>query len=243
MKKGTLKQILLITDGCSNTGEDPVAMATRAQQKGITVNVIGVLDDKMTETPKGLDEVNQIATAGGGVSRIVYPNVLTQTVQMVTRQAMTHTIQGFLNKELQQILGEDKEITDLEPEKRGEVMEVVEEFGETCDLEVVILVDTSASMTRKLETVKEALLDLSMSLTARIGENAFSLSRFPGNGQEVENILDWSPDLSKIANIFPRLTTGGITPTGPAIRSAVYDFSRRQLPTAKRIDANYIDEA
>ena len=27
MKKGTIKQILLITDGCSNQGEDPSAMA------------------------------------------------------------------------------------------------------------------------------------------------------------------------------------------------------------------------
>ena len=44
MKTGTLKQILLITDGCSNQGEDPIAMAALAKEHGITVNVIGVME-------------------------------------------------------------------------------------------------------------------------------------------------------------------------------------------------------
>ena len=34
MKTGTLKQILLITDGCSNQGEDPIAMAALAKELG-----------------------------------------------------------------------------------------------------------------------------------------------------------------------------------------------------------------
>ena len=42
-------------------------------------------------------------------------------------------------------------------------------LGETVELEVLILVDTSASMKQKLPTVKEALLDLSLSLNARSG--------------------------------------------------------------------------
>src|SRR5690625_7653987 len=83
---------------------------------------------------------------------------------MVTRQAMTQTLQGFVNKELQQILGSGQTLEDLNPEKRGEIMEVVEDLGETSDLEVLVLVDTSASMRHKLETVKEALIDLSVSL-------------------------------------------------------------------------------
>ncbi|GAB6891507.1 hypothetical protein JCM14450A_25130 [Geobacillus stearothermophilus] len=47
MRKGTLRQILLITDGCSNHGEDPAAMAALAREQGITVNVIGVLDPRV----------------------------------------------------------------------------------------------------------------------------------------------------------------------------------------------------
>ena len=54
MKNGSLKQILLLTDGCSNKGEDPSATAALAYQQGITVNVIGILEDDQTESPDGL---------------------------------------------------------------------------------------------------------------------------------------------------------------------------------------------
>ena len=58
---------------------------------------------------------------------------------------------------------------DLPPEKRGEVMEVVDELGETVELEVLILVDTSASMKQKLPTVKESLLRLISKLKCKNG--------------------------------------------------------------------------
>ncbi|MBB6455260.1 Ca-activated chloride channel family protein [Salirhabdus euzebyi] len=225
MKKGTLKQILLITDGCSNQGEDPAAVSALAMQQGISVNVIGVLDDDQSEQPEGLQEVEEIASAGGGVSRIVYAKALSQTVQMVTRQAMTQTLQGVVNKELQEILGSEKSMEDLPPEKRGEVMEVVEDLGETSNLEVLVLVDTSASMSNKLPTVKESLEDLSLSLNARTGNNTFSIYTFPGKKQHVKEVMSWNPDLSNISSVFPKLTSGGITPTGPALREVIYKFN------------------
>jgi len=242
VKKGTLKQILLITDGCSNTGEDPKATAALAYQQGITINVIGILEDGKGN-PESLQEVEEIALAGGGMSRIVYQETLAQTVQMVTRQAMTQTIQGFINKELEQILGEGQTVEDLAPEKRGEVMEVVEDMGETCGLEVLVLVDTSASMSDKLETVKDSLIDLSISLSARMGENRFSIYQFPGRNEEVEKVFDWSPKLDGIAEIFPKLKMGGITPTGPAIREAMYEFGKDRLTRSLRRDARRIEEA
>lgn len=116
MKKGTLKQILLITDGCSNKGEDPSVTAALAQQQGIAVNVIGILDDDQTEEPEGFQEVEDIANSGGGLSQIVYKQALSQTVQMVTKQAMTQTIQGFVNQELKQILGPEQNLEEIEPE-------------------------------------------------------------------------------------------------------------------------------
>lgn len=228
LKKGTLKQILLITDGCSNKGEDPSAIAALAFEQGITVNVIGILDD-YSEEPSGLKEVEDIALSGGGVSQIVYKETLSQTVQMVTKQAMTQTIQGVVNKELKQILGQEQALEEMNPEQRGEIMEVVEDLGETIDLEVLVLVDTSASMGDKLETVKESLIDLSISLNARMGQNRFSIYRFPGRKQDIEKILDWSPQLNSISSVFPKLTSGGITPTGPAIRGALYQFGKKSL--------------
>jgi|SRR5690625_2607452 len=229
MEKGTLRQILLLTDGCSNSGESPVKNAAIANENGITVNVIGVLNDNQTEIDNGFLEVEKIAEAGGGISQIVYKEDLSHTVQAVTRQAMTQTLQGFVNKELSNIFGNQQTMEEIEPEKRGEVMEVVEDLGETCNLEVLILVDTSASMHDKLLTVKEALIDLSINLHARTGENNFAIYQFPANQKTIGSIHDWSPELDSISVIFPKLVTGGVTPTGPAIREAMYQFSKIEL--------------
>ncbi len=227
MSKGTLKQILLLTDGHSNQGEDPVAIAALAQEQGITVNVIGVVDnDHLNE--KGIEEIEAIALAGGGVSQVVYAKQLAKTVQLVTRKAMTQTIHGVVNKELQQILGERHELEDLSPEKRGQVMEVVDELGETMNLDVLILVDTSASMGNKLPMVQEALTDLSISLTSRIGANRFSLYSFPGKKTEIEQLLDWTPRFGSLIGVFHKLSSGGITPTGPALKLALNQFSQAE---------------
>jgi len=243
MKKGTLKQILLITDGCSNKGEDPIAMAALANEQGITVNVIGVMEQD-TIDERGIKEIEGIALSGGGVSQVVYAQSLAQTVQMVTKKAMTQTLQGVVNKELQEILGSSKTMEDLPPEKRGEVMEVVDELGETVELEVLILVDTSASMKHKLPTVKEALIDLSLSLNARTGENRYAVFVFPGKKKDVEKLLDWTPRLESLTSIFSKLSTGGITPTGPAIKEAVYYFkNKRSLRGLLSRDDEYFEES
>lgn len=243
MRKGTLRQILLITDGCSNHGEDPIAMAALAKEQGITVNVIGVLDqDTMDEN--GLREIEGIAMAGGGISQVVYAKQLSQTVQMVTRKAMTQTLQGVVNRELKQILGSNVSMEDLPPEKRGEVMEIVDELGETVELEVLILVDTSGSMKTKLPTVKEALFDLSLSLNARMGDNLFSVFVFPGKHEDVEKVLDWTPKLEALSSVFPKLTSGGLTPTGPALRRAVSQFQKkRSLRSLIVRDESYFEES
>lgn len=55
MNKGTLQQILLITDGCSNRGVSPIESAREAFASGVVVNVIGVLDPNQSETDPSLD--------------------------------------------------------------------------------------------------------------------------------------------------------------------------------------------
>ncbi len=227
MSKGHLKQILLITDGCSNQGEDPAAMAALAKEQGITVNVIGITNHDQT-ADGGMREVEDIALAGGGISQIVETKQLSQTVQMVTRQAMTETIKGVINQELQSILGENESMEDLPPEKRGQVMEVVDDLGETIDLEVCILVDTSASMEKKLPTVHEALLDLSISLNSRMGSNQFCLYSFPGKRKPIDRLMSWTPKIDSISRVFSKLASGGITPTGPAIKEAISAFNNRK---------------
>ncbi len=243
MKTGTLRQILLITDGCSNQGDDPIVMAALAKEQGISVNVIGVMDNDVIDE-NGMQEIEGIALSGGGVSQIVYAQQLSQTVQMVTRKAMTQTLQGVVNKELKQILGNTASMDELPPEKRGEVMEVVDELGESVDMEVLILVDTSASMKHKLPTVKEALLDLSLSLNARMGDNKFSVFVFPGKRQDVEKLLDWTPKLETLTSVFSKLSPGGITPTGPAISEAITYFKKKRSLRGllSRDDEQYFEE-
>lgn len=243
MKKGTLKQILLITDGCSNSGEDPSATAALCYEQGVTVNVIGILEDDQHEGSTSLQEVEEIARSGGGVSQIVFKESLSQTVQMVTKQAMNQTLQGFVNKELQQILGTKETWTDLAPDKRGEIMEVVEDMGEMSTLEVLVLIDTSASMHNKLETVKESLIDLSISLNARMGENQFSIYSFPAKRKAIQKVFDWAPELNSVSTIFPKLTSGGITPTGPAIRDALHQFSKKGLLRRLKNEDESVEEA
>lgn len=244
MKPGTLRQILLITDGCSNQGTDPAAMAALARESGITVNVIGVMEND-TIDDQGMKEIEAIASAGGGVSQIVYAQALSHTVQMVTRKAMTTTIQGVINKELKQILGRASTIEDLPPDKRGEVIEVVDELSETSDLEVLVLVDTSASMKHKLPTVKESLIDLSISLNSRIGNNRFSVFIFPGKKNDVEKLLDWTPKLESLSKIFEKLTPRGITPTGPALSEALQYFGKKRSLRGllSNDDEQYYDES
>lgn len=234
--------MLVITDGGSNTGEDPVAMAALAKEQGITVNVIGVMEEDIIDE-QSMKEIDGIAMSGGGVSQVVYVKQLSQTVQMVTRQAMTQTLQGVINKELQQILGSEVKMDDLSPEKRGEIMEVVDELGETVDLEILILVDMSGSMKTKLPTVKEALLDLSLSLNARLGNNLFSIFLFPGKKKDVEKLMDWNPKLESLSTVFPKLTAGGITPTGPAIKEAVYHFNKKRSLRSLLRQGEYIEES
>lgn len=49
---------------------------------------------------EAMKEVEGIALAGGGIHQVVYVQQLSQTVQMVTKKAMTQTLQGVVNKEL-----------------------------------------------------------------------------------------------------------------------------------------------
>ncbi|MBU9710473.1 vWA domain-containing protein [Evansella tamaricis] len=242
MKKGTLRQILLLTDGCSNTGEDPIAIASLAKEEGMTVNVIGIVDrQEMSEA--GVNEIESIAEAGGGISQVVYARQLSQTVQMVTKKAMTQTIYGVVNREISQILGEEKELEDLEPEKRGQLMEVVDELGETMDLDIIILVDTSASMKNKLPMVQEALLDLSVSLRARTGNNHFALYSFPGKRKDVDKLINWTPHFDSLSGAFKKMSTSGVTPTGPALQEGIGIMRKRMKKKGSDEDEFYLEEA
>ncbi|WP_435923267.1 VWA domain-containing protein [Paenibacillus sp. DYY-L-2] len=230
-----MKQIMLITDGCSNVGENPAIAAALAKQEGIIVNVVGIVDYG-TIGELGSLEIAEIAKAGGGMSRLSGTQKLAQTMQMMTRKTVVQTIQHAVNKELRQILG-DTGVEDLPPDKRSQVVEVIDELSETTPLEIALLIDASASMRPKLAAVEEAIRDMMLSLGARQGNSRLAVFHFPGahGGEDAVLDLDWTTDLGSIRSIFGRLAMRGATPTGPAILK-VLEFFR--YGTLKRHETN-----
>lgn len=212
-----MKQILLITDGCSNVGESPVMAAAHALAEGIVVNVVGVLDYG-TIGELGAFEIQEIAKAGGGLHRIVGTPQLAQTMQMMTRKTVVQTIQQAVNKEIQHILGGGS-LEELPPDKRSQVVEVVDELAETSSLEVALLIDASASMKPKLAAVEEAIRDLMLSLKARAGASRLAVFHFPGRGSGEEVVLDvnWTSDLDGVRSMFGRLQMKGAGADGSGI--------------------------
>ncbi|MCM3635872.1 MULTISPECIES: vWA domain-containing protein [Paenibacillus] len=218
-----MKQMLIITDGCSNVGMSPIVAAAHAKSEGITVNVVGVVDQgDLGEY--GASEIHEIARAGGGLSRLVETKELAQTVQMMTRKTVVQTIQLAVQRELQAVLGNDS-IEALPPEKRGEVVQVMDELTESSSLQVALLIDASASMKPKLASVEESIHDLMLSLQAREGKSEIAVFHFPGSKQEDCVLdLDWTTHLKGVHSIFPKLHMSGTTPTGPAMMKVIEYF-------------------
>lgn len=231
-----MKQIIVITDGCSNVGSSPVAAAAHAQLEGIVVNVIGVVDTG-EQGERGMDEIAEIARAGGGMSRLVTPAGLSQTVQMMTRQTVVQTMHQVVGRELRQILGHG-ELDKLPPDKRGEVVQVIEEWSENASLRVALLIDTSASMKHKLRVVEEACRDLLLSLQARNGLSEMAVFHFPGH-TDADLLADWSRDLAKVNQMFYKLNIKGTTPTGPAIRKVIQHFSASVTERAENSEQSH----
>lgn len=226
--KGTLRQILVVTDGCSNVGDDPVVAAANARKQGMVVNVIGIVD-KGEVGQHGKMEALSIADAGGGMCRLVQPVELSATVQMMTHQTMQLTLQQVVNQELLEVMGKSTE--DLPPTERSKVMQVVDKLEEEVRLEVVVAVDTSASMRDKIPTVREAIRDLSLSLQARQGDSRVAVITFPGQGDAmVETVQPFQSevDMAKLDDI---LVARGGTPTGPAI-----DHARALFQQLREVD-------
>ncbi|WP_019914467.1 VWA domain-containing protein [Paenibacillus sp. HW567] len=238
-----MKQILLITDGCSNVGESPVMAAAHARQEGITVNVVGVVDYG-TIGELGSREIADIAKAGGGLSRIVGTPQLSQTIQMMTRKTVVQTIQQAVNKEVQKILGEGS-LEELPPLQRSQVVTVVDELTETSPLRLALLIDASASMKPKLGAVEDAIRDLALSLEAREGRSEIAVFHFPGRSGSEEAVLDmdWTQNVSQVRSLFSKLKMRGATPTGPAIFKVLEHYRYDTLDEHReRLSGNDHDE-
>lgn len=220
-KQATIRQILLITDGCSNVGEDPVATASKARKQKVVVNVIGIID-KGDLGRQGQSEAMSIADAGGGMCRIVQATELSATAQMMTHQTMQMTLQQVVNQQLLEVVGKTAE--DLPPAERTRVMQMMDKLEEEVRLELVVAIDTSASMRDKMPMVREAVRDLTLSLQARTGDSEVAVLAFPGEHEQMTRTVQAFSrqlDMEALDNVW--VARGG-TPTGPAISAALVLF-------------------
>lgn len=235
----TFNQITLLTDGLSNYGVSPVEAAKRASEHNIIVNVIGIINKGNIEN-KGMAEVEAIAAAGGGLFQIIAAEQIAKTVQMVTRQAINKTLQQAVHSELCGILGSE-DITLLSPEKRLEVTNVINEMAEHGNLNVMLLIDQSASMLPKMGKVKEAILDFQLSLYARAGESNFTVATYPGRYDYIDVKIPWTNRVKTLDNLLYNLNPSGNTPTGPAIKASTqYFFGQSNLSRKYGVLDEYI---
>ncbi|MBO8172692.1 MAG: hypothetical protein H0Z33_12495 [Bacillaceae bacterium] len=239
MEEAVLKQILLITDGCSNTGVSPVEAAESAVELGVTINVIGVGNPDVN--PHAAREIESIAEAGNGLYEIVTPRQLSQTVQMVTRQAMTRTINRVVQKELQQLLGTST-LSELPPDSRMEVVKKAEDIGENCTLQILLLIDTSASMKSKIKAVEQAIYEFDISLRSRAGNSLICVATFPGKLTYLEEKIDWTEDISHLKLLPRKILMSGVTPTGPALMESLQKFDHRDNRSLIRGSRNTLRE-
>ena len=216
---GEIKQIIVVTDGRSNTGISPVEAAKRAYEAGITVSTIGVINLRGSSDEKDIEEVREIAQAGGGLCEYSHIGDLGRTIQNLTHKTAQRTIEQIVSRQLKSIIGE--EIENLEPKSRLKIVDFIEKYGENINLKCVVVLDTSGSMRDKLAIAKKSVVELLESLQGRKGNSSIAVITYPGEAAGMCSITcGFTNEISILRQKLELLSSGGGTPTGPAILKA-----------------------
>lgn len=233
-----IKQIILVTDGQSNVGENPVEAAARAYKNGIIVNTIGVVDRK-NPNEAALNEIIDIAKAGGGNYEYSYIDELFQTMQSLTYKTVNQTLQEVISKQLKEMIGQD--IYSMEPASRSKILNYIDDFSENVGVQCCILLDSSGSMGNKIHLARHSILDLIYSFKGRRGRVDVAVIAFPGDDfltcKVVHNFND-TPD--KLERSLYEVNPKGGTPTGPAIDygiGLIKQWDRLKVKENEAIDA------
>lgn len=219
LDNGEIKQIIVVTDGRSNMGISPVEAAQRAYAAGITVSTIGIINLRSSSDEKDIEEVEKIAKAGGGLCEYSHIEDLGRTIQNLTQKTAQRTIEQIVSRQLKVIMGE--EIESLEPKSRLKLVDFIEKYGENVNLKCVIALDTSGSMRDKLAIAKRSVVELLENLQGRKGSSNIAVIAYPGEEEEMCSVIcGFTNELSILRQKLEFLSSGGGTPTGPAILKA-----------------------
>jgi len=217
-KEVLFKQIILVTDGESNGEGDPIESANIIAEQGITISTIGILGENSSK--KSQYEVEQIAKIGRGVCELTELSKLQHTMQMVTQKSIYQTIQTAVNKELKSII--NTEINDLNPDSRERIMGLMDNLSDTINLKCIILLDTSKSMTNKINIAKKSILSLLNILNSREGKSEIAVIAFPHiEGENYKLICDFTEDIDLLKESLEIINTSGMTPTAEALEGAL----------------------
>lgn len=218
LSEKVLKQIIVITDGHSNYGRDPVDAAREAREYGITVNAVGILDAGWMGA-RGRQEVERIAHVGGGVCQFTAAEDIGQTIHTVTSQLTRRYSELILNRQLRQMTG--VELTGLSPAQRDVLILLLMKLDEEIEMDLVLVLDTSGSMINKKLALEESLAETMICLGQRTGAVKLAIVQFPGPAGNGCLIKPWQINNVLTSRILRAVSYGGPTPTGPAIEAAV----------------------
>jgi len=233
LSEKVLKQIIVITDGHSNQGRDPIDAAREAKEYGITVNAVGVLDTGWMGS-RGRQEVEGIAHVGGGVCQFTAAEDLGQTIYTVTTQLTRSYSQLIFNRQLRQKTGAG--LTSLSPAQRAALVPLLMKLEEEIEMDVVLVLDTSGSMIKKKLALEESLAEMMICLGHRMGTVKLAIVQFPGPAGNGCLIKPWQLNNARTSLILRAVTFGGPTPTGPAIEAAVTLLLPDEAVVSRRAD-------
>ncbi|WP_207707323.1 vWA domain-containing protein [Crassaminicella thermophila] len=219
MKEIEIRQIIVVTDGKSNIGGNPITAASEAYKQNIIVSAIGIMDEKASDDDS-LFEVEKIAKVGGGVWENTMIKNLGYTMHVVTQKTMNKTIETVVGKQLKEIMG--AELDDIPPKKRSKVIDYMDQLSEEVSIKCCIAMDCSKSMKNKMSTAKQSIIELMHSLQGRRGKSQVAVIAYPGkNGEFTALISDFTEDIQRLKDKIFGLKAGGTTPTAAAINRAV----------------------
>ncbi len=224
-----VKQIILVTDGESNTGGNPIEAAVRAKASNITVNTIGILSQR-NQQESSFEEIVGIAQAGGGNYQLTYIDDLSRTIQSISYKTVSTTIQEAVGKQLQQILG--KGLNEIPPEARSSILDYIDTYSDEVAVCCCLLLDCSGSMLSKIQAARHSIIDMLYSIKERSGSYKIALMGFSSEADGYCQLLHGFDDSAQqLERNLYKLQPKGTTPTAIAIDRAanlIEAYERKQ---------------
>lgn len=212
---GEINQIIVVAGGRSGLGISPIEAARKAYDEGITVSTIGIINLSGSDE-KAVEEVEEIAKAGGGLWEYSSIEYLDRTIQKLTRKTARRTIEQIVDRQLKAIIGE--EIEDLEPKSRIKLVDFIQRYEENINLKCIILLDTRESMRGKVAILKKSVIKLLENLHKRKGNSSIAVLTYPGENIDMCSIIcEFTSDISILNQKLEIICSGRDTPIGPAI--------------------------